>query len=201
MASSRIISEMSPSSRCLPAGRRTRLGWTLMVALAAIMFVAVPTVATAAQVTSPRALYKALLAGAIPRSQLPAGFHSSTTNAIQIGALQKRHHAVGEVSIDLSDDDQNASIVYVVFPTRADALGNFADGLKDIRTQKGVTIGGAARGLPKPSVVVRISGLGQRVTQVSFVVGNVGVNAFSVRGLPEATSLALLGLKHLNAVR
>ena len=170
-------------------------------ALTAIMVVAFLTAATEAQAKSPRALYKALLTSVIPRSQLsPVGFHSSTTKAFRIGTEQKRHHAIGEVSIDL-DDGRNASIVYVVFPTRADAVGNLVDGLKLLKTQQGTTTAPAPNGIPTPAIVVRTSRQGLSITSITAVAGNVGINAISLRGLAETTRVAHLAVKHLNAVR
>ena len=171
-----------------------------LCAVTATMFVALPTAASGAQAKSPRALYKALLTSVIPRSQLPVGFHSSTTKAFRIGAEQKRHHAIGEVSIDL-DDGRNASIVYVVFPTRTDAVANLADGLKHLKTQQGTTTAPAPNGLPKPSIVIRFSVQGRSVTMITAVSGNVGINAISLRGLAEATRVAHVAVTHLNAVR
>jgi hypothetical protein len=174
--------------------RRRRLDRTLVVTLAAVVFATEPVLATTAH-PSPKALYKALLASRIPKSQLPAGYHSSKTRAVRIGAGPRRWHAVGQLAVDL-DDGNDATIVYVVFPTSSDALDNFAYAVKEIKTHKSVTVKLVARGLPKPSVVLSASGL----TQVSFIVRNVGVNAISTRGRPSALTLAKLGLEHLNAV-
>ena len=175
--------------------RRTKLKWPPVVASAAVAFVAVPVLATAAQALTPREVYKALLASTIPPSQLPAGFHSSKTKKLPLGATTKLHHALGEIGLYL-DDGTKASIIYVVFPTHTDALGTFADAVKDIKTHKSVTVKLVAPGLPEPSIVLRASGL----TQVSFVIRNVEVNAITTRGTAAALSLAQLGLKHLNAV-
>src|SRR4051794_16936480 len=93
-----------------------RLWWAVIVTAATLVFTALAVPASAGQLLSPKALYQALLAGAIPTSQIPVGFHSATAQAFRIGAVPKRHHAVGEVAVDF-DDGQNASIVYVVYPS------------------------------------------------------------------------------------
>ena len=168
---------------------------------AALMVLAVPSAATGAQAKSPRALYKALLTSAIPTSQLPAGFHSSTTKAFRVGAEQKRHNAVGEVSIDF-DNGRNASIVYVIFPTRTDAVGNLAR--RSETPQDPARHDDRARpstAYPSPPIVVRFSVQGLSITSITAVAGNVGINAISLRGLAEATRVAHVAVKHLNAVR
>ena len=89
----------------------------------------------------------------------------------------------------------------MICPTRTDAVGNLADGLKHLKTQQGTTTDPAPNGLPKPAVVVRSSVQGLSITSITAVSGNIGINAISLRGLAEATRVAHLAVKHLNAVR
>jgi len=155
-----------------------------------------------AAVASPKALVQALLAA---RVAPPAGFSSPMTTKAVPGADPRRHHVVGEVEIDFNGG--SARVVFAVFPTRADALGNHADGLRILPTEKGVhSYRTAVPGLPRPSVIVEASAGDVGVTQISFVADNVEVAAQTAvlhakQGNPPATlELATFALRQLRAV-
>jgi hypothetical protein len=150
-----------------------------------------------AAVPSPKGLYMTLLespvAGAKP-------------TAVRPGANSKRHHVVGEVEIDFAGGSKR--IVYVVFPTHADAVGNHADGVRALKTIHGISkIEKSVRGLPKPSVLVDARDGGLGVTQVTFVVDNVEIATQSIRRGAKtgdekaAKNVAQLALQHLRSIQ
>lgn len=152
--------------------------------------------AASARTPSPKALYNALLAtrlsGAIPTPTQP-------------GTTSKRHHVVGEMLIDFPDG--RTRVAYVVFPTHADTLGNYADGLRALKKIHSVRkIAKTVPGLPKPSVLVNASQTGIGVTQVTFVSDNVELVSQSIKvnatsgDEKQAKKLALLALRHLKSI-
>lgn len=100
--------------------------------------------------SSPQQLYRALLAS--PLTTLPAGFHSPKARSRVPGTIPKRHHAVGWVAIELNRG--RAGIDYVVFPTRADVVGDFGDALSTYKDEKTVRRQACAADLPKPCVTL-----------------------------------------------
>jgi len=157
---------------------------------------AATAISAVAAVPTPKALYKALLespvAGAKPR-------------AVQPGPNSTRHHVVGEAEIDYAGGSKR--IVYVVFPTHADAVGNHADGVRQLKAIHGISkIEKPVPGLPKPSVLVDASEGRLGVTQVTFVAGNVEIAAQSIKANAKdgdekvAKSVAQLALRHLRSV-
>src|SRR5581483_7595498 len=156
----------------------------------------VGAVAASAGGPSPKALYNALLVARV-KGVLPT--------PTQPGGQAKRHHVVGEMLINLTGG--RTRIAYVVFPSHADALGNYQDGiraLKSIRTVRKIRT--QVSGLPKPSVLVDASQSGIGVTQVSFVADNVEIAAQSIQLNKKsgneklAKSLAQLALQHLHKI-
>jgi len=169
-----------------------------------VLVAAAPVLSATGRVPSPQALYKALLAAQLPQSELPAGFSSAEAKPKQTAGNPKRHHAVGEVEIDFNG---GAGIVYVIFPTRADALANHGDGVRALKTQKGVTkVQSPVPGLPNPSVILNASLNGLGVTQVSFVADSVEINAQTLRpnaksgDVKKTLSLARFAIQHLKTV-
>src|SRR6266850_7889903 len=77
------------------------------------------------------------------------------------------------------------------------------DGVEGLKGVKGIKVQLSAPGFPKPSLIINGSVIGLGVGQVSFVAGNVGVNAQITRpnsksGDVEGTlSLARFTLRHL----
>jgi hypothetical protein len=149
-------------------------------------FSALVLVGTAAAASpSPQKVYQGLLTTRIPASELPAGFSSPRTVKNAPGPTPKRHHVVGEVEIDLNGGQ--SAIVFVVFPTKADALAAYSDGVRELKKTKGVvSVTSPAPGVPKPSVRVDAAANGLGITQVTLVAGNVEI----------ATETALHGGKH-----
>ena len=144
----------------------------------------------------PRALYNALLAS-----------HVSGTSATPTrpGAVSTRHHVVGEMLFDFSDG--RSRIAYVVFPTHADALGNYADGVSALKKLTAVRkVVKNVAGLPRPSVRVDAAQSGLGVTQITFVSANVELVSQSIQLNAKtgneklARRLAGLALTHLRAI-
>jgi hypothetical protein len=152
----------------------------------AALLVALALAGTAAAANpSPQRLYQALLSARISASELPAGFARPRTVKNSPGPNPRRHHVVGEVEIDLNGGQ--SAIVYVVFPTRADALAAYSDGVHDLKTTKGVVaVRSPVPGLAKPSVLADASASGIGITQVTLVSGSVEI----------ATETAAHGGKH-----
>ena len=145
---------------------------------------------------SPKALYNALLVAPVK---------GATPTPGRPGSLSRRHHVVGELLITFANG--HSRIVYGVFPTHADALGNYADGIKALKKIRSVTkVAKTVPGLPKPSVLVNATQSGIGVTQVTFVFGNVELVSQSIREQAKsgneklAKSLAGLALRHLKSV-
>ena len=169
-------------------GRRT----TFTVLVAAL---AVATPAAAGR-RAPRALYNALLASHVS---------GTTATPTQAGAVSKRHHVVGEMLFDFGGG--RSRIAYVVFPTHADALGNYADGVSALKKLTAVRkVVKNVAGLPKPSVRVDASQNGLGVTQITFVSENVELVSQSIQLNAKtgneklARKLAGLALTHLRAI-
>ena len=187
-------------------GRSMRLR-PVILAAGGILLLSLVGIPAAAAAPTPKALYTALLTSPIPRSQLPAGLQSPRvkSKSIAAGSNPSRHHVVGEVEVNLNSGQ--AKIVLVVFPTRGDALGNHADGVKGLTAVTGIRVQLSAPGLPGPSLIINGSENGLGVTQVSFVAGNVGMNAQATRlnsksgDIQGTLSLARFALRHLRAVQ
>jgi hypothetical protein len=177
----------------------------VFVAAIGVALVAIAPVLSATAALSPKALYKALLTAHLPESELPPGFSSPRTKAKPPGPNTRRYHVVGEVEIDLNSG--RARIVYVIFPTRADAVGKYTAGLRGLRTTQGVTkVHSPAPGFRQPSVIITGSANGVGVTQVSFLAKSVEINAQTLRPNAESgdvkktLTLAHFALQHLKTV-
>jgi hypothetical protein len=172
----------------------------LVAAVAALALGAAAVAAAAGP--SPQKLYRALLTA---RFSAPAGFSVTRTVEKTPGPNPRRHHVAGEVEIDLNGGQ--GAIVYVVFPTGADALAAYGDGLRGLKTIKGVvSVRSSVPGLPRPSLLVDASANGLGVTQVTFVSGTVEIaTETAVRGGTHGDEagtvrLAQAALRHLAAV-
>ncbi len=172
-----------------------------LVALSALVLAG----AAAAASPSPQKLYRALLSARVSASELPAGFSSPRTVNNTPGPNPRRHHVVGEVEIDLNGGQ--SAIVYVVFPTKTDALAAYSDGVRELKTTKGiVSVRSPAPGLQKPSVSVDASAQGLGITQVTLVSENVEIATETARhggnhgDRAGAVALAKAALRHLAAV-
>ena len=145
---------------------------------------------------SPKALYQALLESPVSGAR-PV--------VVQRGFNSKRHHVVGEVEIDFGGG--RTRILYGVFPTRADAVADLADGVAGLKNVHGVSkVEKSVPGFPKPSLLVDATQNGLGVTQLTFVSGNVVSVAQLLKpkakngGEKVATSVAQLALRHLRSV-
>jgi hypothetical protein len=109
------------------------------ILLAATGLAAAAAAATAAHAgnLSPQALYKALVKLPHGTTALPAGYTSPTLGPLKPSSNAKRHHVIGEVSIGLSKSGtEGARILYIVFPTHADALADWKDGTSHLPTTR-----------------------------------------------------------------
>lgn len=154
-----------------------------------------------ARTPSPQALYKALLASSIPKSQLPKGFRRAETWPADPTAAEKRRHVVGVVEIDLIPSTR--SIFYYVFPTRVDAVGALNDTLTAL---PGVSSKRSVPSLPQPALILIAARSGVGFAVALFVRRNVLVGATILEpksesgGQADALALAKLALRHLKAV-
>jgi hypothetical protein len=172
----------------------------LLLVCGALFFGTVSVAPGIAGATSPRALYKALLASRFPQAQLPKGLHPTKPIALRLSSPATRHHVVGEVEV-VFDTKGFSVIAYSVFPRRLDALGYFRDELRLPRAQ------GLTRNLPdfpQPAAITNVTLGGIRSTDIQFVTGNVRVDAgvMGRNGSRRADTLALarVALRHLKAV-
>jgi hypothetical protein len=155
---------------------------------------------------APQALVHALLTQPVRKSELPAGVTKADVSKRQPGSTSKRHHVVGEVELVLTGKTAGR-IVYVVFPAHQDALANYADGLKALKTLGGVEkVRKTLPSLPQPSILVDASVNAVGITQVTYVTGTVEIAAQSLKikapngGEQTALGLARFALRHLHAV-
>lgn len=181
---------------------RRRRSWQALIVASVVLFLGAVSVSPAiARTPSPQALYKALLASSIPKSQLPKGFRRAETWPADPDANDRRHHVVGVVEIDLIPDTR--SIFYYVFPKRTDALGALNDTLAAV---KGVRSRRPETSLPQPAVNLSGAQNGARFAEALFVRRNVLVGAVILSprsasgGQADAHALAMLALRHLKAV-
>jgi hypothetical protein len=155
---------------------------------------------------APQAIVHALLTQPVRRSELPVGVTKVDVRKRQPGSTSKHHHVVGEVELDLAGAN-GGRIVYVVFPAHVEALGNYDDGLRVLKTLAGVEkVRKTLAGLPQPSILVDASVNAVGITQVTYVTGNVEIAAQSLKvkapngGEQTALALARFALRHLHAV-
>ncbi len=85
----------------------------------------------AVQELPPAVLYQSLLQTPVAASSLPAGYRSPRVGAATPSARAKLHHVLGEVDVLASKNGSvGARVTYIVFPTHADALADWTDGLR-----------------------------------------------------------------------
>lgn len=151
---------------------------------------------------SPASLARKLLTTPIAASTLPAGLTAPSLSPFTVSASSQKHHSVGAVDFEFNTADQ-ASIIYVVFASRADAVADF----RGVKGSAREVDGPAPSSFPKPSVI-RNSPYppGGGISGVEFVSGNVLVLVSTVssnanRGdVPAAVKLATTAQQHLAAV-
>jgi len=143
----------------------------------------------------------------IRAASLPSGFDAPKLINIPPSDNSKQHHAVGTIDVIFGTGDY-ASLVYDVFPTRADAVADY----RASKGHPGDTTGAAPDSFPKPSKIVSgsivLHGRTAGISGVEFVDGNVIVLAATTSpvsahhgDIPGALALARFGLRHLAAIR
>ena len=81
------------------------------------------------QSLSPKAIYQALLKIPKTPTALPDGYQSPTLGPSPASPVATSHHVIGEVAIGLSKTGTDgARILYIIFPTHADALADWNHG-------------------------------------------------------------------------
>ena len=170
--------------------------------------------ATAARQLTPNALHQALLKAPVATSDLPAGYMSPRVVAGSPSTRAKSHHVVGEVSIGaVKAGTAGAQVLYIVFPTVADASADWADGLRHAPTPH---LAGPSS-VPKPSALFHgqqtvTNSTGDRVTIgttiLGYRIGNIIVEvettstSSTAHGDEQgAIALAKFALDHLNATK
>src|SRR5689334_1144839 len=170
-----------------------------------LLLVAAVAATAAAGGVDPAALARALAKSPINAADLPAGLVTPRVLRIPLSDNSKRHHAAGTIDVVFGEA---ASIVYDVFPTRADAVADY----RAAEGHPGDTTATAPASFPKPSKIVSgtiVLPSGKAgISGVEFVAGNVVVlvattSATSTRhgDVPKAIALARYALRHLAAVR
>ncbi len=144
---------------------------------------------------------------------MPSGFYSAKTGVSTPSSRAKHHHVVGKVEIDIDSGD--AGIIYLVFPSHADALADWNE--TDVGHQHGVKSQLAAPGFPTPALIVNSSFTGNNVfgkkvtngvSTLVFVTANVIVDAVTIStsntdsgDVPATVELGKLALRHLRSVQ
>ena len=169
--------------------------------------------AGAATAPTPRVLVQKLLANPITNVQLPLGFNSATSSSGSPGAVERRHRIVGEVEVSINYGQ--TILLYAVFPTSQDALGEWQDANPGL--QPGVKSQQPASGFPTPALSANGSTsqtdalndtIATPFTALGFVDGNVVVtitNGSSTApgdggSMSHTLSLGRLALKHLQTI-
>jgi hypothetical protein len=159
---------------------------------------------------SPQALFERLLTRSVS-AELPAGLSSARRVPYVLSDQARKHNAVGGVEIDMG---RYASIIYIVYATRSDAIADWKE--TNIRSH-GASWHKAPARFPWPAIVIDYSVAGKSssgktvtngVTDLVFTSRNVIVQALTMSGTkPDRGNLATtvrvgaFALKHLNALR
>lgn len=175
------------------------------------VFAATAGAETAQRSQTPRALYEALLTSSVS-GKLPSGFSTAKIGVSKLSDRAMKHHGVGGVEIDIDGGD--AAIIYIVFPTRADAVADWKD--VNLKQQAKSVITAPSR-FPWPAVIANSSVTGNNVfgkkvtngvTDLAFTSRNVIVQALTRSvdnkdsgDIPATIRLGDFALKHLNAIR
>jgi serine/threonine protein kinase len=155
-------------------------------------------------------LYNLLLNTPFAAADLPAGFSSPQKSAGTFGPGPRAANAVGQVNVDMTGPDDVNGIVYIVYPTAADAQRRF----NTIAPGEGTTFTGeftpsGFTGQAKCITATSTSGTAQRgLTICVVIVDNVEVEGISLlssnsqRGNNDnAVALARAAITHLQKVR
>lgn len=167
---------------------------------------------TTATEQSPQQLYQRLLTTPFADASLPSGFTGAKTGVYSVSSTGKKHHEIGGVEIDLNDGD--AAIIYLVFPTHADAVGDWKDANLKKHAKTSVP---APAPFPWPALIANMSITGKNVfgktvtngaTDLAFTSKNVIVQALTIStdntdsgDITGSIKLGRSALKHLQALR
>jgi hypothetical protein len=135
------------------------------------------TLAAAAAIT-PKGLLHALVTTPWPASALPPHVTVHQAGAVSPSVQGLRFHAVGEIAFVFKGPDPVDEVLFEVFPSKADALGD----LTHPRLQPGDKLRGAVPGIPHSAIItgtVVESGRTVGVTLVGAVRNNVIVQAIA----------------------
>jgi hypothetical protein len=186
----------------------------MLAAVAAALLVAIGQAKAATTSGSPQSLYNALLSQPFHVGELPAGFTRATVGTSAPGPAAKSHHVVGEVEVAVSIPNANTSILYLVFPTaadaRADIRGSLDNGLHPVR-------GGVPgyRSLPNKLWTGAVSGrsasgkaITNRAALTAVAKGNVLISTVTIsaektdtKNVRAGVLLLAAALRHLDVVR
>lgn len=186
-------------------------GALLLVTVVAVVAV-VGAAAASGSGPSPQTLYQRLLTTPISDAALPSAYSGAKTGVYSVSSTGKKHHEIGGVEIDLNDGD--AVIIYMVFPTRADAVGDWKDANLKKHAKTSVS---APADFPWPALIANMSVKGKNVfgqsvtngvTDLAFTSKNVIVQALTLStdnkdsgDVVGSIKLGHYALKHLQALR
>jgi hypothetical protein len=154
------------------------------------------------QKLSPKQLYQALTKVPRERTALPNGYQSTSLGAVPSSKTARRHHVVGAVAIGVTKKGTaGARILYIVFPTRADALANWKEATRGLPKKRPVP----PSFLPKPAAMFNATAtLGRPpakttplgTTTLVFVTGNlvVQVDTSSLTNVKHGDVLGAIAL-------
>jgi hypothetical protein len=159
---------------------------------------------------TPSRVYQRLLRALLNDNALPLGFYESSTVFYNPSPQAMSYHAVGGVEIDFDRGD--ATLMYLVFTTRADAVAYWNHAKLPIKRKSTLT---APKGFPRPALIANGSVKRQDpfgpvilgATDLAFISKFVVVQAFTYSTLasadkgdiPGAITLGRFGLAHLRA--
>lgn len=170
-----------------------------------------PPLSSAPAPTTPQALLDRLLNAPFNQSELPAGFAKPTVSKGSLNEGPKAFRAIGEADVDMLGPDPYNGIIYIVYPTEADARGNF----QNIAPTSSVTGTGqfTPPGFTDPIKCLTgtgtIQGQNAGTTGCVLLTGNVEVQGLSVLtganvthgNNDNAVALVKAGLAHLQRVQ
>lgn len=155
-------------------------------------------------------LHDALLASEFAVADLPRGFSSPETSAGNAGSGPTTYKVIGQIDIDMGGPDAFNAILFLVYPTDADAKARY----DDVATSTGFTMTGefVPTGFTTPAkcltTTTQSQGQTLGITYCITIVGNVEIQGISAlttnttRGNNDnAAALAKSAITHLNKVK
>jgi hypothetical protein len=155
----------------------------------------------------PAALLQSLLNTPVTASSLPAGYGSPSVITGTPSARAKSHHVLGEVDVLATKaGTAGARVLYIVFPTHADALADWNDGLRHSPKTRLLP----PTSVPQPAVMFNLPATATMkygATIVGHLTGNLIIEvetsstASIIHGdVSGASALAKFGLAHLQTL-